>query len=554
MGVVMTGTARLVEEVKAAGEDFEWYPTTRAMVAAVYRCMRGCDRGGVSVLDVGAGDGRLFTILDELAEWQEYPATVNERFAIEKSQRLIQAMPPEVCIVGTDFETDTLIDKKVDVVFCNPPYSNYSAWSEKVIREANAATVYLVIPERWQSDAGIAAAIERRGATSRVVHSDTFENAERRARARVDVVQIRMQKQTSYYGESAPDTDPFAIWFDEHFPMKEEETESAKEAKEEAQKAHFVAQGRNQVEVLAECYRADLDHLLENYKAAGQMDAEILRELGVSVATLRDGLKSKIGGLKCHYWRELFEKMESITKRLTETSRAAMLERLQTHTQVDFTVENAYAVVMWALKNANRYIDTQLLDLYMRMSSQENCRGYKSNRHFESDTWRYCRGDEFWETHHHYALEYRLVLENTHAIEPADPWLRCDYDDGLHKDAHNYLGDIFVVARNLGYDVMDGTRGREWESNQEEEFLYWTDDGPELFARVRAFKNGNIHIKACKGFMQALNIEAGRLNGWIRSAGEAAAQLALPVETCEAHFGCNLQLTGSALLLPAAVA
>ena len=554
MGVEMTATECLVEQVKADGEDFEWYPTTAGMVGAVWQHMKGRHSGdAVSLLDVGAGDGRLFTICDELSGREEYGMKLGGKFAIEKARALIKAMPADVCMVGTDFETDTLIDKSVNVVFSNPPYSCFERWAVKVITEANAGDAYLILPERWAVNGGIKAALERRKAQARVIYSDDFLTADRAARARVDVIHVRLR--SGYNGGATDsDVDPFGLWFNEHFRSEIEglEDRSTERSKPIDERMGELVQGRNQVEVMAELYRADLDHLLSNYKAVGQLDPVILKELGVTVGAVCEGLESKIKGLKHVYWRELFEKMKSITKRLTKGSRETMLERLNAHTQVDFTIDNVYAVVMWALKNANRYIDTQLLDLYMRMSSEENIRNYKSNAHFVKDTWRSSRG-EFFEDHHHYALEYRLVLENYKAIlDSKNEWCSSwDYKGNLHTDAHDYLGDIFVVARNLGFDVMNDSLTREWESNETQEFLYWTEDGPELFAEVRAFKNGNIHIKACRGFVRALNIEAARLNGWVKSAAEAAAQLALPLAECEERFGCNLQLTGAPLLLGA---
>ena len=43
----------LLKELKDTGQDFEWYPTTDAMIRIVARHMK---KPG-SILDVGAGDG-----------------------------------------------------------------------------------------------------------------------------------------------------------------------------------------------------------------------------------------------------------------------------------------------------------------------------------------------------------------------------------------------------------------------------------------------------------------------------------------------------------------
>jgi len=42
---------------------------------------------------------------------------------------------------------------------------------------------------------------------------------------------------------------------------------------------------------------------------------------------------------------------------------------------------------------------------------------------------------------------------------------------------------------------------------------------------VRAYMNGNLHIKFNQAFMLALNVEIGRLQGWIHNAQHAAEEM-----------------------------
>lgn len=543
-------TGAMVQHLKDTEQDFEWYPTTETMVETVWRHINGRSHNGFSMLDIGAGDGRVFSLMDDMSAKHERGATLSDRYAIEKATPLIKAMPDNVCIVGTDFDTNTLIDKQVGVIFCNPPYSVFERWAEKIVKEANAPHVYLILPRRWTESKALQKAIERREAMVKVLASSDFKNADRKARAVVDIIHLDMRDPSyNWAAGDHPNVDPFDLWFSEHFdiPVAEDDAKEHKDGRAKQERRDKLAQGRNQVEVLNELYQQDLAHLLHNYQAVGELDPDILRELEVSVPGVRTALRGKIGGLKHLYWHELFDKLSSLTNRLTADTRERMTTKLNGHANVDFSVENAYAVVIWALKNANRYIDSQLLDLYKRLSSKENIRGYKSNSHFEEDTWRYGRHDDFWKDHHHYALEYRLVLEGYSAIKKAGDY-DFDYPQGLSTNAHGYLGDIFVIARNLGYDVINDTHCRQWESNQSEEFLYMNEGDIELFAEVRAFKNGNIHIKACQGFIRALNIEAARLNGWVKSARDAAEKLCLPVHIAEKHFACNIQFTSMPLL------
>ncbi|KKN25370.1 hypothetical protein LCGC14_0885300 [marine sediment metagenome] len=166
----MNGTMERVQILKENGEDFEFYPTTDDMIRAVFAAAGSFG----SMLDIGAGDGRVLEKIHKLkisrAKKDKYDFFGSlDKYAIEKSLVLIENMPPDISIVGTDFLLQALIDKKVDLVFCNPPYSQYEAWAVKIIKEANAKTVFLIIPDRWKDSKLIKRALEQRNASGRVV-------------------------------------------------------------------------------------------------------------------------------------------------------------------------------------------------------------------------------------------------------------------------------------------------------------------------------------------------------------------------------------------------
>lgn len=63
------------------------------------------------------------------------------------------------------------------------------------------------------------------------------------------------------------------------------------------------------------------------------------------------------------------------------------------------------------------------------------------------------------------------------------------------------------------------------------------------FVSVRAFMNGNMHLHFDPRFTLALNVEAGRLLGWLRTPSQAATELQESNEAAVAElFGVNLQL------------
>jgi hypothetical protein len=73
---------------------------------------------------------------------------------------------------------------------------------------------------------------------------------------------------------------------------------------------------------------------------------------------------------------------------------------------------------------------------------------------------------------HHYALDYRIVWKGHIAIEDPtrDTW-RCDYVNGLARHAHERIGGIFVVTKNLGFNV----------DPQSSQLRRWTNGGQQGF-------------------------------------------------------------------------
>lgn len=539
----MSATAQLLRVVTDEEQDFEWYPTTDEIINCIKNDLYELGdyrHQAPSVLDCGAGDGRVLKAL-----------TTGDKYAIEKSRPLINALSRDIFVVGTEFQSQTLIDKQVDVVFSNPPYSQFEEWAAKIIREANCTYIYLVIPTRWQSNKLIAEAIEVREAKWKCLASFDFLNAERAARAKVDVIRF----ETGYRGRRGQSkVDPFAVWFDEYFKIDASESELAKyRAEEEAQEelarsvSHELAIGGDIVSTLERFYQRDMDNLMNTYRALGNVDGNILRELDVNANGVRKALKQKIAGLKNLYWKELFDNLSRVTDRLTASSRKMMLAKLWQYAHVDFSASNAHAVLIWVIKNANTYFDDQLIELVERMTEKASVVSYKSNqRTFGAEEWRYARAPEGLS---HYGLDYRIVLERCGGISTSS-WggsVR-----GLSERAADLLNDIRAVASNLGFDIKShyGPRDVDWEAGKPHTFYYTNiyTGGKHMLFEARAFKNGNLHIKLNQELICRLNVEFGRLKGWIKSPKEAADELGVAQKDADQWFGANLQLDATKVL------
>ena len=221
-------TTKLVKQIKENNQDFEWYATTDEILdtvkASIHKSNKTRFSDGIekySLLDCGAGDGRVLRSIGH-----EY----GDKYAIEKSTILLNELDKDTYVIGTDFHESTLIDKNVDVIFCNPPYSEYEQWSSKIIQEANAKHIYLVIPDRWRNSRLISNALKLRKAdeSAKVIGNFDFLNADRAARAHVDILYINLTHDGGRYGSDSLKVGPFDTWFDENFKVADKKTEETR--------------------------------------------------------------------------------------------------------------------------------------------------------------------------------------------------------------------------------------------------------------------------------------------------------------------------------------
>ncbi len=502
----------VLRAVKDAGEDFEWYPTSDRMIAAVAR--RIPERTG-SIMDIGAGDGR---VLLKLAQKCEYPPTL---YAIEKSVVLIQQQPENVIPVGTDLFEQNLTCLPVDYIFCNPPYSQFEEWVTMIVESGYARKAFFVIPQRWRESDAIAAALKRRGATTHVIGNDDFFDAVRSARAVVDIVEVSYPCTEYGYRDDVPQ-DPFDLWFAENIHTFDAEAPDDYDAQRKREQTELArVRAFTTIADMVGGYNEEYERMQENYRAIFRLDYALLRELGVSKDAVREGIKKKMAGLKSKYWQLLFERLDMITNRLSTKTKARFLETLTKRNVLAFTANNAYAVVLWAIKNANAYFGEQVTQLFRDLSTFDGVMNYKSNqRTWEKSGWRY-RADE----HSHYALDYRIVVTGFRGINPnPDGFGSYDYPGGLAKHGHELIADIIAVLYNLGFQSVGASSfNRAWTSGSREEW-YLNGDGRVLF-EAKAFKNGNVHFRFMPDAIKALNVEAGRLLGWLHGHKDVETEL-----------------------------
>lgn len=522
-------TTQLIIELKEAGQDFEWYPTTQGMIDAVKKKIPS---NASSLMDIGAGDGR---VLQSLAEKGDAPLL----YAIEISPVLRGRWAEEIIPVGTDLFEQNLSALPVDYIFSNPKYSEYEEWVCKIVSEGFAKKAFLVIPERWVNSNAIDQALKRRGADARVIHHDDFSSADRQSRAVIDIVEVSFPKECDYRENVK---DPFDIWFNQNIEFFDKAGEF-KESESESQLARRFSNAT--IVEMVEAYLDEYRLLESNYRSIFKLDSGILKELGVNKDAIRSGLKTKISGLKTKYWRVLFTRIDAITSRLTTGSREKLLRKLTGNTSVEFTASNAYSIILWAIQNANKYFDDQLIDLFFELSTFEGVLNYKSNtRAWVKDGWRYTNTSR---VNTHYVLDYRFVVTKWRTFNK-ETYGKWDYPGNLHKDCHNLIADVIAVLSNLGFlTSSEDSLDRTWHPGEWEDF-YLINSGDILF-QVKAYKNGNMHFRFNQDAIKTLNINVGRLLKWVRTAEDVAREMDIPQEEAQRFFNRNQYILPTKLKL-----
>ncbi len=514
-------TIRIVNECKSQGQDFEFYPTTDEILSCLvdYFNKQEIDyqKDGIridSILDLGAGDGRVLEYLEkhinQLDRWHNETLKPRTFYAMEKSQPLIKVLSSpskNITLLGTDILEATLIDKRVDLVFCNPPYSQFELFTKKILQEANAHCIALVIPQRWKENAELQEIIKDRELKLEILGSFDFKEADREARANVELLLFTNNKKEDVQ---------FSQWLKSHFHLDNVIDgyrlmyyEKEKQDREERISQSLVK--HDLVTALLNEYNAEMKKLAKSLEALSCVDSSLLTNLNIDRNKLLESIKFKLKNIKNIYWAEIFDKLDSIRDRFTTHYKKAICESVVAEKNIDFTQGNIYMILIWLIENANGYIKCGMEGLFDSFSQRGNAMEYKSNQRWRKDEWRYTNEQLINEPR---KLDYRIVLT-------------C-------FDWKELLNDIRAVALQLGFNVpstflphIEKPHSVEWDNDGfygNTHTMYYKGDRTEILCEFKPYKNGNIHIKFNKDFFAKFNIAVGKGRGWIKDKSETKAE------------------------------
>lgn len=531
-----------IEDLKRSNTDFEWYPTTDAMIQKIIDDVNSADYShkAKKMIDIGAGDGRVLE-----AFYQNKDLSISELLAVEKSPSHVSRWSKNITFVGGNFYESQVNSDSIDIAFSNPPYSDYENWTVHLLKNVYSKVTYLILPSRWVNSERIKAALKARGLCAHVIMEDDFTNADRSARAKVDVIRVcsdiyksRAVRRGLFLNDSddypysfgmGVSKDPVDAWFDEMFPRLaslSDKTESTDYSGSQ-ERTYGLFLKTNTINDLVMLYQLEADKVLKNYQKINELDVSFFIELNIDITTIKKSVKARMDSLRADYWRAFIHNYKPITERLTAKYREKIFESLINRAEkMSFNEINALIITQMVIKLANEYNDDQVKDFFSDLSNTKSVIQYKSNKKVFSDTnWRYVRTRPD-ERPTHYTLDYRIVQHRLFSV--STHWgtsnrLRND-------DVVKVVGDMFIIARLVGMKVPSYLNGSDFNNGEinmgERLSVTYSENGKRttLFD-LKFYKNGNQHLFLSQEFAMRLNVYVGKLLGWVMTADEAFEEM-----------------------------
>lgn len=516
-----------LQQIKQANEDFEWYPTTDEIIDALVSDINGyryCYRSSTPVLDIGAGDGRVLLALKDKCGFSELKAVEISR--VHSSQYDKNG----VTFIGADFWNVNLMTKNASITFCNPPYKEFDKWMVRILTELDCETFYFVVPDRWKDKQEIQDVLEKRKISYSILGEFNFLNAERQARCSVNLIKFKVNDEKT----------PLDHFFEENFKFKK----AQKEVFEVDLKQEIITSKRNLVEVLCDRFLHENQSLHKNLLEIQNIPSDILLEVGVSFESLKNIIKERLLNLNKKYWSILFNEMDEIKRRLITENRYKFSELLATKQNVDFNEENIYHVVEQILIKSNNLKDSQFIKVYEGFFSTINFEKYKSNNKvFVEDKSEYVRSymKDFGEVK--MRLGNRIIKE----YAGLDLLFSTSKKPRISQSTEVLFNNLSVIAHGLGFNVEDGIEDIDGK-NHVKYFLDTDGTRKVLFSAV-SFKSKTTHFKFYNDFIHAMNIQYGKLKGWIRDYVDAAREFGVSEDFAQKIIKNSQNLTLSSVRL-----
>ena len=561
IGLLRKETARKIRTLRAADEDFEFYPTTPEILEAMKKDIwaylrsheddyadRNRDRVHIhtdwegskqkerldihSFLDIGAGDGRVLDYLDK-----EQGSSHCHKYGIEIARAQADDLIRRgVFIIGRDYWDVDLSDQYYSLIFSNPPFSQLERWVNKILYECNFSILYLVMPIRWKNLTDIKKELERYEAT--IVGEFDFSEADREARGRVNLVRINApwhkeegigNKKNKYTGHQQSVEDAFERWVREYIAEFPEEENTPWQVEEE----QALALRNSPIDQLLIDYEQEKQNLAEAFRAIGKLEPAIIKLMGQDKNSMLEIIRKAIEGLKSKYWRAAFDKLEPVRKRMIRKTRERIFEKIKEFISLDFNADNIYSIAIWIINNTNVGILDQIGEVFDEMTTAEYIEQYKSNKHWTKSDWRHTHSSYKYDklpARWKLGLDYRIVIATYNY-------------DRYASQHHTLVDDFIIICSNLGFEISPNCEPDYKQHQSEQEF--YTLDGELAFTMRYYTGNRNAHLKINKKLLMKFNIEVAKIRKWMSEPDDVVQEYGVPKDEAVKMWNSGVALLGS---------
>lgn len=559
-------TAQKLRMLQTADEDFEFYPTTDEIMAAmkkdIWKYFREHDRSYNtrkeekieittdyeyafnkgkktetlsigSYLDIGSGDGR---VLDLFPAGKKYGIEIARAQADDLIRR-------GIFLIGRNFWDVTLNDQYYALIFSNPPFSQFERWVCKILYESNFCILYLVMPVRWQDSKLIKKELANYEAT--IIGEYDFSKADRSARGRVNLVRVNApwvsDKQTekfpngkikkcSTYKYQNTVENAFERWVRDNIADFQERPEII-DWEEERETA--VDLKKTPIDQLVSDYEHEKENLGAAFRAIGKLNPEIIKLLGQDKKSMLEIIRKAIESLKSKYWRAAFDKLEPVRTRMTRKTRDNIFGDIQEFKTLDFNADNIYSIIIWIVNNTNIGILDQIGYIFDELTTKEYIEEYKSNRHWTKSDWRHTASEYKYEKlpkRWKLGLDYRIVV-GTYGY------------DRYGSTRYTIVDDFIVICSNLGFPICKDDI--PLYSLHQTEQKFHTIDGELAFTMRYYTGNKNAHLKINKKLLMKFNIEVAKIRKWMSDPDDVVEEYGIQKDEATRLWNSGLALIGN---------
>jgi hypothetical protein len=181
-----------------------------------------------------------------------------------------------------------------------------------------------------------------------------------------------------------------------------------------------------------------------------ELPLRVIHSIGLDKESMLKIIRQNIESPKDRFWRLVFDRIEPITQRLTKDTRNGFLGKMHQFKNLDFNQDNIYSIIIWVIENFNLYTNEQTVSLFKGITQPEYIKEYKSNRHWDKDTWRYDHGykeNPFTGSKgkgrpERYILDYRFITTSR--------------SDKYGSNKYSIVDDLIIVLRSLGANIKEG--------------------------------------------------------------------------------------------------